>query len=185
MPMPHHLRTSVVGTLLAGSLVLLSGAPASARIVETFPLDDSFAEELTDFCGVDGLTVDFTFSQTGSGTLSERGRDGLLFFTGHTRSVETFSFGGRTVTGIGNHLLEKDLKVVPNGDGTLSITILLTGPFRHVNHEGKVIAKNDGQVRVLLIFDPVTETELSREVIFGSTGTNDDVCAAVLADFGF
>lgn len=168
--------------VLAGALVLASGAPASARIVERFSFEDVVQFVDPDLCEA-GISVDYTARITGSGALHERGRDGLLFFHQKTNVVESFTHAGRTVTNIG-HVLEKDLKVVDNGDGTLSVTVLLTGPQRTVNQEGKVIAKNDGQIRQLLVIDAASGDELSRELIFGSTGTNDDFCAAVLDDFG-
>lgn len=179
--MAHH-RHPVLTALLTGGLVVGLAAPSQARVIETFSFDDVVQDVLPDFCGA-GVSVDYTAQFSGRGALHERGRDGLIFFHQKTSSVESYSFAGRTVTAIG-HVLEKDLKVVDNGDGTLSITVLLTGPGRLVNQEGKVIAKTDGQIRLLLVIDAATGEELSREQVFGSTGTNDDPCAAILADFG-
>lgn len=46
---------------------------------------------------------------------------------------------------------------------------------------GKQIAENSGQVR----FRIVNDKEPSNELIFGSTGTNQDFCAAVLIDWRY
>ena len=39
-----------------------------------------------------------------------------------------------------------------------------------------MLAKSDGQIRVLLAIVTATDEVISEEVIFGSTGTNDDFC---------
>ena len=56
---------------------------------------------------------------------------------------------------------------------------------RTYGHEGKLIAKNSGQVRFEIVYDYVNDVEISNEIVFGSTGTSDDFCAAVLADWGY
>jgi hypothetical protein len=182
--MSRH-RLLLAPVVAAAALVVATAAPASAKVVETFSLDDSFAGQ-TDpgFCGVAGLVVDFTYDQTGVGRLFERGKDRQLSFQGHTRVVQTFTYQGRTVTNLMPRILEKDLKIVDNGDGTLDLTVLFTGAERTLNEEGRIIAKNDGQLRQLWVVDAETTAVLSRETIKESTGTNDDFCAAVLADWG-
>ena len=62
---------------------------------------------------------------------------------------------------------------------------LLTGGNRTYGNDGKLIAKNSGQVRFEIVYDYVNDVELSNELIFGSTGTNDDFCEAVLTDWGY
>ena len=85
-----------------------------------------------------------------------------------------------TVTDIQPNTVVKDHKIVDNGDGTLSITVLYAGGARLVGSDGKILAKGDGQIRMLLIIDIATD-EICEELIFGSTGTNDDYCEAMLA----
>lgn len=180
-----YLRTSLTGALLAGSLVLAAGAPASARVVETFRLDFS-ASGSTDpgFCDVEDLVVDFTYDQTGEARIHERGRDGLLYFHGRTSYVQTLTYDGVTITTTGR-TLEKDLRVTDNGDGTWDVLVLLTGPQTTRGADGRILAKDDGQTRVLLTIDAETgELVGDPEVVFGSTGTNDDFCAAVLGHWG-
>jgi hypothetical protein len=69
--------------------------------------------------------------------------------------------------------------------GTLTIVALLTGGERTYGNDGKLIASNSGQVRFGIVYDYVHEVELSNELIFGSTGTNDDFCEAILTDWGY
>jgi hypothetical protein len=174
-------RHSLLTSALAAGLVLGAAAPAQARVVERFPLDFSVSGQIDDFCGA-GLTVDFTFDQTGTGTVRER--HGVPYFQGHSRLVRTFTYEGRTVTVLTRHLLEKDLRITDNGDGTWTIIVLFTGPERAVDEDGRVLAKNDGQVRLRLIYDAALDDIVSEEIVFGSTGTNDDFCAAVFEYWG-
>ena len=169
--------------LLVGGLVAAGTAPASARVVDRYSLDDSGSSVITDFCGA-GIEVDYTFEQTGTGTIRSRGTDGLLWFHDRFRLVQTLTYEGMTVTDTQPMTLVKDLRIVDNGDGTLSVTVLLTGGGRLVGSDGKLLAKDDGQIRLLLTIDIATDAVISEEVIFGSTGTNDDYCAAILEHWG-
>lgn len=181
-----HPNRLLAAAVAAAALVVAAAAPAHAKILETFPLDFSDAGQ-TDpgFCDVPGLVVDFTYDQTGKGTLRERGKSGLLYYQGSTRAVQTVTYEGRTITTLMPHLLERDLSIVVNDEGDWEIAVLLTGPARSLNEEGRIIAKNDGQTRVLIVVDPETGAWVAEpEVIKESTGTNDDFCAAALADWG-
>jgi hypothetical protein len=53
-----------------------------------------------------------------------------------------------------------------------------------VDDSGRILAKNDGQLRQRWIYDSAVDDIVSRETILGSTGTNDDFCAAVLENWG-
>ena len=93
---------------------------------------------------------------------------------------------GMTATDIQPNTINKDLSLVDDpAAGTLTIVALLTGGNRTYGNDGKLIAKNSGQVRFEIVYDYVHDVEISNELIFGSTGTNDDFCAAVLADWGY
>ena len=168
--------------LLAAGLAF-AAAPASAAPPERFPLDFSDSGTSDDFCDA-GLSTQptFTYEQTGTGTLRWRG--GLPYFQGHTSIVQTFTYDGSTITVLSPHLLEKDLSVTDNGDGTFAIIVMFTGPERTLDDRGRILAKNDGQVRQRWIYDSTVDDIVSRETIFGSTGTNDDFCAAVLEHWG-
>jgi len=92
---------------------------------------------------------------------------------------------GQTATDIQPNTVGKDQSIVDNGDGTVTVIQLLTGGERTYGDAGNLIAKNSGQVRFEIVFDAETGEELSFELIFGSTGTNDDFCEAVLTDWGY
>lgn len=173
------LATAVV----VGGLVFAGSAPAHAGVVERYDLDFSDSGVADDFCGV-GLQPAFTFDLTGAGSVKTRGDGGLYWYQEKQTVVRTFTYNGMTVTDIQPNTLVKDQKIVDNGDGTLSITQLLTGGGRLLDSDGKILAKNDGQIRLLLTIDIATDTVISEELVFGSTGTNDDFCAAILDYWG-
>lgn len=175
-------RSFVTAIAVAG-LVAAGAAPAHAEVVERYDLDFSTSGVATDFCGA-GIDPAFTYEQTGSGAIKLRGKDGPEWFHEKLSVVSTFTYNGLTVTDIQPNTLSKDLKIVDNGDGTLSVTVLLTGGSRLVGEDGKLLAKNDGQVRMLFLIDIATGDEISRELIFGSTGTNEDYCDAILDYWG-
>lgn len=98
--------------------------------------------------------------------------------------MQTFTYDGMTVTDIQPNTLMRDHRIVDNGDGTIDVTVLLAGGARLIGSDDKLLAKDDGQLRLLLLVDLATGEVLSEEVSFGSTGTNDDFCTAVLDHWG-
>ena len=81
------------------------------------------------------------------------------------------------------NLIDKDLRVTNNGDGTLTILILSTGNAVVYNSNRKAIGRNPGRVRFELVVDhggtpsdPSDDTELSFELVKDSTGRTDDFC---------
>lgn len=183
--MTHLRTTTLTGVLLAGSLVLATGAPAGAQVVETFPLDFSDAGTSDPgFCGVDGLVVDYTYDQAGTARIHQRGAEGFFYFHASTTYVETLTYDGLTVTSTGR-TLEKDLHVSDNGNGTWDVLVLLTGPRKARGEDGRIISMDDGQTRIVLTVSAETGESVGEpEIVFGSTGTNDDFCADVTAYWG-
>ena len=84
--------------------------------------------------------------------------------------------------------IDKDLRVTDNGDGTLTILILSTGNAVLYGENGKVIARNSGQVRFEILIDHGgTPTDPSDDefleflgVVKDSTGRSDDFCEAAV-----
>lgn len=93
----------------------------------------------------------------------------------------------RWVTSVETTLF-KDLKVTDNGNGTLTVLVLATGNLVTYDQSGKAIARNPGQVRFeVLIGDGGTPQDPSDDEFLefhgnvkGSTGRNDDFCAAAV-----
>jgi hypothetical protein len=184
--------------LAAGALsmtVLLAAGPASAQKLDggTFHDGGTFTNE--NFCGVAGLVVDGSYKNDGRFLTRLQGPDKVFYYMEHVRSVTVFTrrATGQTVTDIQPSTINKDLKITVNDDGTITIISLLTGGDRLYGAGGRLIASNSGQVRFRTVIDyngtlsnPDDDTFVSASEgpIFGSTGTNDDFCTAVLADWG-
>ena len=84
-------------------------------------------------------------------------------------------------------VLNKDLSVTDNGDGTLTVILLSTGNATIYDASGKAIGRNPGQVRIEFVVDhagtpefPPDDILLSETVIKGSTGRSDDFCEVVV-----
>lgn len=181
------------GTALVVSAVLAAAGPASAQKLDGGTFHDQGTFTNDQFCGVPGLVVDGTFVVDGRFLERDQGRERLFYGMDITRAttVLTRRSTGQTATDIQTPTTTKDLRITDNGDGTLTIIELLTGGERTYGDSGRLIARNSGQVRFRITVDdngtpsdPSDDVELSSEQIFGSTGTNDDFCAAVLADWG-
>jgi hypothetical protein len=182
-------RARIVGSVAAVTavgLATLSGIAEAKPFAERF--HDETSEVVEDFCE-SGLTVRFDRVVDGRFQGGARGPDGLIYFAEHVSftSVVTNEANGNMLTDKGR-VLTKDLSVVDNGDGTLTVNVLATGPFTLYGPDGKAIARDPGQVRFALLIDhggtptdPSDDTELDFEVTKESTGRSDDVCAIAVA----
>ena len=116
------------------------------------------------------------------------GPDGLAYFLQHGTETDVFTnpAAGKSVTGVAK-VIEKDMRVTDNGDGTLTILILATGNATVYGANGKAIARNPGQTRLELVVahggtpnDPSDDEELALRVVRDSSGRSDDFCSAVV-----
>jgi hypothetical protein len=184
----HRTSAAVLGTLtLTAGLVAAFSSPSSARVVEGEAFHDEFSGTIENFCDA-GIDVDFEGSVDGRYRVVDRGpHNELDFFMERTRIVQVFTdqLTGQQATDIQPGTLNKDLKLTDNGDGTITIIVLATGGARTYGDSGQLIARNSGQVRFRIVYDYVNDVEKSNDLIFGSTGTNDDFCAAILEDWGY
>jgi hypothetical protein len=86
-------------------------------------------------------------------------------------------------------VIEKDMRVTDNGDGTLTILILATGNAVLYGEDHKAIARNPGQVRFEILVDhggtptDPADDEFVADLgeVKGSTGRSDDFCEAALS----
>jgi hypothetical protein len=175
------------GLAMVGSMALAGGA--SAKPLEHTDFHDEFSETINDFCGVSGLTVQIDSVEDGRFLFNPHGPDGLAY--GHANvsftNVFTNVANDNTATSVGK-VVDKDLRVTDNGDGTLTILVLTTGPAAVYGPDGKAIARNPGQERFELLVDHGgTPTDPSDDefledlgVVKESTGRTDDFCAAVV-----
>jgi hypothetical protein len=89
------------------------------------------------------------------------------------------SANGKSLTSF-SRVTEKDMRVTEIGGGNLEVLILATGNAVLYDENGKAIARNPGQTRLVIVFDSNGD-EVSREVVKGSTGRSDDFCDAAVA----
>ena len=180
------LRLSALLVLSATAAVMLAaGAAAQPPFKERFHDEGTFVDE--DFCGA-GLTVDGTFVEDGSVLVVAHGPYGLAYFLEHISTTATFTnrANGKTVT-FESSVVNKDLRVTDNGDGTLTLLRLATGNDVFYGPDGKAIGRNPGQIRFEILVDhggtptdPFDDEFLSEELVKGSTGRSDDFCEAAV-----
>jgi hypothetical protein len=178
------LRASATLALVATAATAFV-ATASAGKLFSEPIDETNSETMTDFCGVEGLTVDFTSHVVGRVQAVPHGPDGLVYFGFNlkiTEVVTNLANGNDVVSEL--TVRDKDQRVTDNGDGTLTILVLTTGNAVLYGEDGKAIARNPGQVRFEILVDhggtpsdpsDDGEAEFVR-VVKESTGRSDDFC---------
>ena len=115
------------------------------------PLDhgefhDEFSFTVTDFCEVSGLTVQIHGVVDGTFLAKPQGHDARIHFMDHLHVTRVLTnVGSGASVSDDERTVVKDLRVVDNGDGTLTITVLATGNFVVYDADGKAIARNPGQ----------------------------------------
>jgi hypothetical protein len=182
------LRLSAILALGATAAVMLA-TPASAGQVfrELIHEEDTFV--INDFCDVPGLTVEVASVVDGRVQAVAHGPDGLAYFLQRATHTNVFTnvANGKSIHDV-SRVLEKDLRVTDNGDGTLTILILATGNSVLYGEDGKAIARNPGQIRFEILVDHGgTPTDPSDDefltdlgLVKESTGRNDDFCEAAV-----
>jgi hypothetical protein len=144
---------------------------------------------MRNFCDVPGLTVTLQATIDGRFAIRSRGRDHLAYYQEHSTITEVITnvATGEHVTRV-ERVLDKDLRVTNNGDGSLTILVLATGNSTVYDESGKAIARNPGQIRYEILIDHGgTASDPSDDkfleflgVVKESTGRTDDFCAAVV-----
>lgn len=186
-----RLRRFRLGTLVVAAatatVIVASAANAGQSFHETFHNETTRIEN--NFCGVPGLTVEFTRVTDGRIHVVPHGRDGLAYFSFHIKGTDVVTnlANDKTVTATST-VTDKDLRVTDNGDGTLTILVLTTGNAVLYDEDGKAIARNPGQERIEILVDHAgTPTDPSDDtfleflgVVKESTGRTDDYCAAAV-----
>lgn len=185
----RKLRLSTVPALVATAALALAATASAGGQLFREPIDENEIRIEEDFCGVDGLTVEFAINRVGSVQAVPHGRDGLVYFGFNLNVTEVVTnlandnFVTSTAT-----IRDKDLRVTDNGDGTLTVLVLATGNATLYGPDGKAIARNPGQVRYEVLIDHGgTPSDPSDDEFLeflgdvkGSTGRTDDYCAAAL-----
>lgn len=172
---PHRL-TVVVIALVFG----LVSSPALAKPIENVRNHESTSEIVEGFCGDLTVRIDTTIDETI--LVNPHGPEGLVYFAAKVHQTTSFTnlANDQTLTVVSN-FVDKDLKVTDNGDGTLTILVMVTGGERWYGPDGSLLFRNPGQIRFeLLVDDGGTPTDPSddeviaeSDLVKGSTGRND------------
>ncbi len=158
-------------TLAAVVAVLASTAAAA----DSFSVEFQEARKALKVCG---LTVAWTRSVELKISIVGHGPDGIEYVSVLGDITETFTNkAGETARSFAN-VLEKDLHVTENPDGTLTALELATGNATLYGPDGKAIARDPGQVRYTLYIDGDDVT--FGEIVKDSTGRSDDFCTALV-----
>lgn len=182
-------RLSAVLVLVASAAITLVATASGGGQLFREPIDETEIRVEEDFCGVDGLTVEFAIHRVGTVHAVPHGADGLVYFGFILKVTEV-------VTNLANDnfvtssatIRDKDMRVTDNGDGTLTVLVLATGNAVLYGPDGKAIARNPGQIRYELLIDHGgTPSDPSDDEFLeflgdvkGSTGRTDDYCAAAV-----
>jgi hypothetical protein len=171
-------RMLAAAAALGVAVVFAPTSPASAappiHVTES-GTDPAFVVE--DFCGVTGLDVTFVDTVTVE-TLIKKGDRGPEYYIQHFTISSTHTGPNGVVTTYTERSISKDLKLsLDPVTGFLTIDTLATGNATLYGPDGTAIARNPGQVRFHVVYDPATDTDISFEQTKGSTGRSDDFCA--------
>jgi hypothetical protein len=179
-------RVLLAAALLAAVVLAVPALAEPGRVIKE-TVHEEFFNEIQAFCETD-MVVESHLVVDGRTTIRPRARDGLIYFANRLKITETFTNVDNSKFVVSKvNLIDKDLRVTNNGDGTLTILILSTGNAVIYNSDGKAIGRNPGQVRFELLVDhggtpsdPSDDTEISFEQVKGSTGRTDDFCEVVV-----
>lgn len=184
--LPH--AAALAGCAVAAAV---SGAGTAAAVPVThdhFSYDASF--DIPDLCG-SGLTVHG--HAVGSFTsLVRTNRAGFPLFSGNVAGVTTYSAGTHTAT-VRYAGPEHDLKVVDNGNGTITVTQAISGNSGVVTDEaGTQVYSESGRRLYNVVLDYNGTPGNADDDIFvsetlttdGPAGADGSLCAAVVTTLG-
>jgi hypothetical protein len=166
--------TGLTATALVGSV-----APAAAQPLDHGQFHDVSTEVVEPFCG--DLTVRIDTDLRGSFLVKTQGPDGLVYFLESLHGTVSFTnlATGKSFTNVLN-IVNKDLKVTDNGDGTLTILAMATGSVKNYGPDGNLLFNDPGQTRVEILVDhggtptdPDDDAVLEERIVKPSTGRND------------
>lgn len=178
----HAIRLGLMLAVVAAAGVMLAAAASAGPPARETILVEGNDILLEDFCGEEGLDVTLDFVMDIRVHIVPHGPNGLEYFLQHGTRSEVLSANGTSLTSFAR-VIEKDMRVTVNGDGTVTVLILATGNATLYGGDGKAIARNPGQTRFEIDFGPNGEIRDFR-VVKESTGRSDDFCEAAVAALG-
>jgi hypothetical protein len=164
--------------LVVASLVC-TGGPSAAAVIEHEHFEDVGSEVADPFCG--DLRVRIDRNIQGMLLIKTQGPDGLVYFLESLRGTASFTnlATGKSFTN-SLRIVNKDLKVTDNGDGTLTVLAITSGVVKNYGPDGELLFIDSGTFRVELLIDhggtptdPEDDVLLSETVVKASTGRTD------------
>jgi hypothetical protein len=181
---------AIAATTGLTAIVLVSSiAPAAAAPLDHGHFHDVSSEVVQEFCG--DLTVRIDTDVRGSFLVKTQGRDGLVYFLESLHGTVSFTnlATGKSFTNVFN-IVDKDLKVTDNGDGTLTILATTTGSIKNYGPDGNLLFLTTGQSRVEILIDhggtptdPDDDVLLDERLVRPFTGRNDTEGRDFCTDF--
>jgi hypothetical protein len=176
----HGFRRLCSVALVSGLTLLgMGAAPAGAAPFEHFQFHDSFSEVIEN-CG---LTLLQEVDVEGMFLANSHGPDELIIYVtevSHGTISWTNLANGKTMTAFTAGVF-KDLKVIDNGDGTLTLISMTSGTFSVTGPEGgAALRMATGTIWFEVLVDdggtptdPSDDTELDFRIIKDQTGLNE------------
>jgi hypothetical protein len=182
--------------MTCGALILAmtaAAAPASAELIQRVNFVDT-GTGVTEFCGI---TAHYDFRLWGLFLVRRSGPDGLVYGMqpAHLTNTLTNLANGKSITHVVDSL-DKDLKVIDNGDGTLTIRVMQMGGDRWYDASGRQVFVDSGAVWFDVLIDdagtpadPTDDEFISRTPDLKVTGqegalTDDNFCEQLLTVIG-
>jgi len=187
----RHRGILAAAAAVTFAATVIAAPSATARPLERGTFVDGFSVTDENFCDA-GVVVDIDATQEVRFLFNTRKPGTAPYWKANAWETIVYSnLEGDSVTEV-TRLVDKDLAITDNGDGTMTILILATGNTTVFDESGKAVARNPGQVRyeVLIdygddIADPSDDAFLEfLGLVTESTGRTDDFCAAVLPILG-
>jgi hypothetical protein len=190
----RRMRRSTAVVIVTTAVVALSGGATLAAgppVVREAPLKftDSHIEqeEHEDFCPDLQFDVLYTLEVTGGLFLGSSRSGGQLYFGARFHQTETWQNveNGKIFTALASGT-DRDQKVVDNGDGTLTITVQLTGGTTYYDSEGRRLFTDAGVNRFTIVIDTAgTPDDVSDDEFVEFLGTDLDAGLRQTADRDF
>ena len=176
--MRTRVARALAATCLTAFVMGMAAVPTAAVPIEKGKFHDVFSE-VREECD---LNILYEEDIQGRFLVNSRGRDGLVYFSSTVRGTQSWTnlATDKSYSTVFNGV-DKDQRVTDNGDGTLTILVLVTGNETWYGPDGNVLFRNPGQVRFELLVDHGgTPSDPSDDefleflgVVKGSTGRND------------
>jgi hypothetical protein len=176
--MRTRVARALAATCLTAFVMGMAAVPTAAVPIEKGKFHDVFSE-VREECD---LNILYEEDIQGRFLANSRGRDGLVYFSSTVRGTQSWTnlATDKSYSTVFNGV-DKDQRVTDNGDGTLTILVLVTGNETWYGPDGNALFRNPGQVRFELLVDHGgTPSDPSDDefleflgVVKGSTGRND------------